>query len=198
MNSLFPHAAYEEDQRFARSILTLHVLSRGFTTGATISLAITTASTLLTQPRTWAAFGRKALISSSRGAVIGLIASDLALTARMWGREKIEWQSRAWRLQENRGQSEVDKWVTAGEVVGIAAVVLAARTGRLPPGLGTKRVPAMATAVVGAAGLGSVAGTVEYVVWRHGIKRGKWAEVPESVKTGVESAERGMGVKSTT
>lgn len=115
----------------------------------------------------------------------------------MWGREEIEWQSRAWRLQENRGQSEADKWVTASEVLGVAAVVVAARTGRLPAGLGSKRVPAMATAVVGAAGLGSVVGTAEYVVWRHGIKRGKWPEVAESVKTGVESAEKGMGVKST-
>lgn len=35
----------------------------------------------------------------------------VAVPARMWGREEIEWQDRSWRLLENKGQVEWEEAV---------------------------------------------------------------------------------------
>ena len=83
----------------------------------------------------------------------------LGLTARMWGRQEIEWQDRAWRLLENEGQMRVDDWSLDGMVLGVALALLAARRGNLI----IKNRP---MAVVGAAGLGSLIGTEALVEWR--------------------------------
>ncbi len=77
----------------------------------------------------------------------------------MWGREEIEWQDRAWRLLENEGQMSVDDWSLAGMAVGVGLAVLAARRGAIV----IKNRP---MAVIGAAGLGSLAGTEGSVEWR--------------------------------
>lgn len=72
----------------------------------------------------------------------------LAVTGRMYGREEIEWQDRAWRLLENQGQNKQD-------IGGAVAIVLGAVYGaafRKPLGIAAWR------RVVGYAG---VAGVVE-------------------------------------
>lgn len=42
----------------------------------------------------------------------------------MWGKEKIEWQDRAWRLLVNKGQNRADDMWTAGGLLGGALGVL--------------------------------------------------------------------------
>jgi hypothetical protein len=78
----------------------------------------------------------------------------------MWGREEIEWQDRAWRLLENKGQVECDDWTYPGMLGGALA-------GSRLPGWKAK---------FGAVGLGSVAGMMGYMAWRHGVKGGKFEE----------------------
>lgn len=89
----------------------------------------------------------------------------------MWGREEIEWRDRAWRLLENKGQVEVDNWGLAGMGMGLGGVgVLLRRKGVRGWRMG-----------VGALGMGSTAGVLGYMVWRHGVKGGKWEEaVPDT------------------
>ncbi|KAF1808857.1 hypothetical protein P152DRAFT_462085 [Eremomyces bilateralis CBS 781.70] len=171
MLSLLPHAEYAEDQKHAKSILTFHVLRSGFTAGAFISLATSAASTLYWRPSPsttqslLSTFGRRSLVHAARGSVAGLVLSAVMLGGRMRGREPIEWQDRAWRVQESVGQSEADKWIIGGEIVGIAAAVALARTGRLPALQGK-----MSTTILGGAGLGAAGGTTDYMVWRYGIR----------------------------
>ena len=83
----------------------------------------------------------------------------------MWGREEIEWKDRSWRLLENKGQIEVDTWGYLGIGVGGAAL-LATRGLR---GAGWEMG-------VGSLGLGVTCGVIGYMVFRHGIKGGKWEE----------------------
>ena len=92
----------------------------------------------------------------------------MGLPVRMWGREDIEWRDRAWRLLENKGQVEVDNWGVVGAAVG--GVGVWARKG-----VGTSwRMR------VGGVGMGSTVGVVGYMIWRHGVKGGKWEEaVPD-------------------
>lgn len=87
----------------------------------------------------------------------------VALPIRMWGREDIEWKDRAWRLLENRGQVEVDNWGAVGAAVGVLLARGSSWRMRL-----------------GGLGIGSTVGVVGYMVWRHGVKGGKWEEsVPD-------------------
>ena len=49
--SLWPRADYAEDQQYARTILTTHVLHRGFQTGATVGLVAGAARVLYSRSR---------------------------------------------------------------------------------------------------------------------------------------------------
>lgn len=70
---------------------------------------------------------------------------------RMSGKEEIEWQDRAWRIQENKGEVDTDWWVLGGGSVGaVGGGLLAARRGQIPVGVGK--------AVLGGAGLGMATG----------------------------------------
>ena len=115
-------------------------------------------------------FNRILFISSSRGLVLGTLVSGVMLGLRMQGREDIEWSDRSWRLLSNTGQVEIDNWILGGTAMGATAAFLASRTGRLPVGIENR----MATALVGGAGLGTTAGTAGYMLWRYGIKGGKF------------------------
>lgn len=86
---------------------------------------------------------------------------------RMKGREEIEWQDRAWRLLENRGQLETDDWTYAS--MGAGAALGAMRGGGW-------------RGVVGGAGLGSVGGMVLYMAWRYGVNGGKFPELAKEEK----------------
>ncbi len=181
MSRFFPHPPYAEDQPYAYTILTTHVLHRGIQAGAllgataglsystyryfrpaaTATAATTTASSAAAMPQKFRALILPTTLRSTGiGATFGLSLIAIGLEARMWGREEIEWQDRAWRLLENEGQVSVDDWSLGGMAVGVVGLaLLAARRGAVA----IKRRP---MAVVGAAGLGSLAGTVGSVEWR--------------------------------
>jgi len=162
MSRLFPRPAYAEDQPYAHTILTLHVLSRGFSVGAGVGSAIFLARRLLSRQPSPSSLLRGAGSGSLIGA--GLLA--LALAGRMRGRDDIEWRDRSWRLLWNRGQAEVDEWWAAGAVLGGVGVGVLARNGvrggaRL--GFGS---------VLGGMGLGSLVGMLGHAGWRYGVLGG--------------------------
>lgn len=110
---------------------------------------------------------------------VGLGLMGLALAGRMRGREHIEWRDRAWRLLENPGQLETDDWTYGGAAAGLVALGLWRRAGAKETGGGRG---GGWRAVAGAAGLGSLAGTVGYMVWRYGVHAGKFPEYVPAVK----------------
>ena len=169
MASLFSHPPYAEDQPYARSILTFHVLRAGAATGSLISILTATASTLYHQERTLSAFAPRLIVHSARGIAAGVLLSGLALAGRMRGKEDIEWKDRAWRLIENKGQSQLDFWIVDGGVLGAVATVVAAKRGIIP-GMAGK----MGTLALGGAGVGMTVGTIDYMVWRYGIRGGRF------------------------
>ncbi|KAF7502558.1 hypothetical protein GJ744_005497 [Endocarpon pusillum] len=177
MSRFFPHPPYAEDQSYPYTILATHVLHRGFQVGALLgaTAGLSYSSYRYFRPTTTAAAAVsptppfrqtfRALIlpntlrTTGLGATAGLGLLAIGLEARMWGREEIEWQDRAWRLLEHEGQMSVDDWSLAGMAVGVALALLAARRGAIV----IKNRP---MALVGAAGLGSLAGTEGSVEWR--------------------------------
>ncbi|KAK2002680.1 hypothetical protein LX36DRAFT_221096 [Colletotrichum falcatum] len=176
MSRYFPHAVYAEDQPLARTILTVHVLARGYTAGAVVGLGVSAVGGLYNRirganasapaPITTALRSARLLRSTGTASAVGLGLMGIALAERMRGRDDIEWRDRAWRLMANRGQLETDDWTYGGAAAGLFA---AAATPHVRA-IGGRR------AVAGAAGLGSVAGTVGYLVWRYGVHGGKHVE----------------------
>lgn len=177
MSRPFPHPAYAEDQPFFYTILSTHVLHRGFQTGAIIGLLAGAARPLwarkqaptITTTKAGTMSAMKPLLLrpllerfTGMGAVIGTGLIAVGLGVRMYGREEIEWRDRSWRLLENKGQILVDDLSVAGMVLGGAAsVALMRRNGEQ---LAWRRV-------VGGAGMGSVAGILVYLGWTYGIRR---------------------------
>ncbi|KAK2027254.1 hypothetical protein LX32DRAFT_694954 [Colletotrichum zoysiae] len=176
MSRYFSHAAYAEDQPLARTILTVHVLARGYTAGAIVGLGISAVGGLSNRIRgakasapaatTTALRSARLLRSTGTASAVGLGIMGIALVGRMLGRDDIEWRDRAWRLMANQGQLETDDWTYGGAVAGLFA---AAATPQM-------RAVGGWQAVAGGAGLGSVVGTVGYLVWRYGVHGGKHAE----------------------
>lgn len=208
MSILFPHPDYAEDQPLYRTILTTHVLYRGFQTGALVGSAVGASryayQSVFRKPAsatvgvhtppsvgstaTAAAAGARPLFlptllrSAGVGAAVGTGALAVTLVARMWGREEIEWRDRSWRLLENKGQKEVDSLSLVGALGGAAAVALG--------GVGNAGATAAKAGwrvVLGGAGLGSLLGVGAYMGWRYGVNGGKWPEEHPG-------PERGSGV----
>ncbi|KAF9880968.1 hypothetical protein CkaCkLH20_01118 [Colletotrichum karsti] len=180
MSRYFPHTAYAEDQPLSRTILGIHVLTRGYTTGAVVGLGAIPVRSIFTRLRgtaakapTTSSSAVSLLRTTGTASAVGLGLMGLALAGRMQGREDIEWRDRAWRLLENPGQLETDDWTYGGAAAGL----LAARVRR--GGLGWR-------GVAGAAGLGSVVGTVGYMGWRYGVHAGKFPEYVASEKVEVD------------
>jgi hypothetical protein len=166
MSRFWPHAAYAENQPLGRLILTSHVLQRGFEAGSIAGASIGSAWHLVSRWRASGAaqrFAPMVLRSTGVGAVVGTGLMVVGLPVRMWGREEIEWQDRSWRLLENQGQLEVDDWSVGGVTLGLATIML---RGGVTRGLGWQ-------GVVGAAGLGSMAGIAGYMGWRYGVNGGQ-------------------------
>lgn len=172
MSVLFPHTPYAEDQPLPHLILGLHVLDRGFQSGALLGTVFGVARNLVLRRRgtNLSIFGTPLLRSAGLGGAISTALITLGLPVRMWGRERVEWEDRAWRLLENKGQLECDTYSTAGAVVGAAAA--AWRQGMRHSGW---RV------LAGGAGVGSLAGVAAYMGWRYGVKGGKWEEAVAKV-----------------
>lgn len=167
MSRLWSHPLYAEDQAHSKAILATHVLFRGFQTGAIIGPIVGAARYALLRRRSPVAplLLPYLVRSTGTGAVVGTGLLAIALEARMWGKEEIEWKDRAWRLLENRGQVKVDTWGAAGMTAGGAA--LAATRG--VRGKGWKMA-------FGSLGMGGTVGVLGYMVWRHGVNGGKWPE----------------------
>ncbi|KMU77132.1 hypothetical protein CISG_06170 [Coccidioides immitis RMSCC 3703] len=130
MDKIFPHPPYAEDQPHSHIILPLHVIRAGLTVGSILSVVSATIFTAAKQPRTVSVYTTRLITYASRGSVAGMLAGAGMVTFKMRGREEIEWQDRAWRLLENKGQMEMDRWVPAGGVLGAVACVVAARRGK--------------------------------------------------------------------
>ncbi|KAL7940947.1 hypothetical protein V8C42DRAFT_336025 [Trichoderma barbatum] len=96
------------------------------------------------------------LLGASTGTVCSVAFTSLVLVAGIRGREDVELQDHAWR-PENEGQLEADNWRYGGMA---AAAGTALAIGNIRA-LGWR-------AFVGAAGLGSVSGTVGYLAWTYG------------------------------
>jgi hypothetical protein len=165
MSRFFPHAAFAEDQPLPKTILTVHVLTRGLTMGTLISSAITSGSQIIPRfrPHPPTAFLPRLVANAATGSVLGVGLSGVALVARMWGRDGIEWNDRSWRLMENKGQLETDDWTYGG--MAVAAV-----------GWMVRGMPMGWRGGVGAAGWGSVGGMFGYMAWRHGINGGRFPD----------------------
>lgn len=145
MSALFPHPTYADIQPYHRTILTTHVLHRGFQAGSmlgALSGALyytyvsrlrnpkpspaplsSLASTGIGAPASTGAapkllFTPTILRATATGGALGTALMALAIPMRMRGREEIEWRDRSWRLLENRGQMEVDSFSVAGAVCG--------------------------------------------------------------------------------
>ncbi|KAL5432601.1 hypothetical protein PMIN07_010543 [Paraphaeosphaeria minitans] len=140
MTSLFPHTTHAEDQPSAHAILYLHVW-RATTMTCTFAAQLTApASLLLSRYRhgtrfTGFAYGIRLLVHSARGLVIGSILGFPATYVHMFGREEIEWQDRAWRLQENREEELTDLTTLMGMVVAPVAFAATKARGRLGIGM---------------------------------------------------------------
>lgn len=172
MSRLWPHTLFAEDQPHPTAILTTHVLFRGFQTGAMLGPVVATAQRLYLSrrnPSKIMPFLPAVIRATGTSAIVGTGLLALALVGRMWGREDIEWRDRSWRLLENKGQVEVDTWSLIGTGLGPLGLLFT-QGGR---GVGWKMF-------VGSAGLGGTAGVIGYMIWRHGINKGKWPEDEET------------------
>ncbi|KAJ1329235.1 DUF1757 domain-containing protein [Microdochium nivale] len=190
MSRLFPHPAYAEDQPYAKTVLTTHVLTRGLTTGTVIGSALfgARACTAWIRPQkppaampaaaTAAPVTRQFLRSIGVSTAWTLSLVGVAMVGRMWGRESIEWKDRSWRLLESKGQLEVDDWTYAGIGVGLAAWAVSLRRGRIPPAKATVPVivgtGVQSAEALGIASLGSFVGMLGYMGWRYGVHGGKF------------------------
>jgi hypothetical protein len=181
MTSFIPRSNEAKDQKYAKSILTFHVLRSFATAGAILSIPTSIASTLYYGPKTLPIFSTRLFLHSFRGSLGGLVVGVVALEQRMWGKDHSEWQDRSWKLLDNRGQMEVDNWILGGEFLGGVGALVAARRGLLPPALAGNAL----TTAVGGMGIGAAVGTMDYMVWGYGVKGGKF---PTRKRMTVEAA----------
>lgn len=168
MAMIFPHAVYAEDQPYARTILTVHCLHRGFTSGAILGmlppLARPVYNTILRHPAPvyHTSFASRLLSSTAVGSVGGIVLLAFGMTARMWNREEIEWKDRSWRILANKTQNAEDGNSFTFMIAGALTCAFASGRGRLLAkeftGLPRSRM------VVGGAALGSVMGTIYHLL----------------------------------
>ncbi len=163
MSRFFPHPQYAEDQPYARTILTAHVLSRGFQTGAVIGLGIGGIRSLFLR-KPWITL----VAQTGYGAIAGTALMIPGLPMYMYGKTEIEWKDRSWRLLAHPGQKEVDDFSSAG-LIGGALVGLRSSTVRQAGRLGFVRL-------MGAAAVGDLAGIAGYMIYRYGVHGGKWPD----------------------
>ncbi|KAH7399008.1 hypothetical protein DE146DRAFT_514925 [Phaeosphaeria sp. MPI-PUGE-AT-0046c] len=154
MDSIFAQAAYAEDQTNAHSILYLHVMrasAMSFTFLSLVQFPFDAARARYQQtPADLTTLLTRTFRSSGRAFVIGTAAGALATWGRMRGMAEVEWQDRAWRILNNKGEMQTD-WTTAGGLgAGAVVGVAAARRGALALSTGN--------AILGGAGVGSSIG----------------------------------------
>jgi len=168
LNSLYPHTETAEDQPMSRAILITHVVHRGLPIGATIGALVPIIKTsVLKRPSLSATpYIIRILKGSATGTLTaGAICFGVTL-ARMNGQDDYGWRDRSWRLLENKYQCELDDFSVASAAVGGVFGARVVRGGAEPVWRGA----------VGGAGLGTLAGVVIYMGWRHGVNGGKFKE----------------------
>lgn len=154
MSRFFPHTEYAEDQPLGKTILTIHVLNRGFQSGAVIGLGIGAVRSLIRRKPFVTA-----LAQTGYGAIVGTALMVPGLPFYMHGRTDIEWKDRSWRLLENEGQKEVDDWSTIGCLGGTLAAL------RSPAAMQAGRLGFVR--FIGGAALGDLLGVTGYMVSFH-------------------------------
>jgi hypothetical protein len=166
MSRFFPHTDYAEDQPMSHTVLTTHVLYRGFQTGAIVGHSLKLARSLFQKnkiPRNETILAAT-LRSTGFGALTGTALMVPAVYMRMKGREEIEWKDRSWRLLENNSQKAVDDFSVVGTAFGAL--------------FGARQIASQQSArakvllVAGGAGVGSIAGVMVYLGWWYGLKGG--------------------------
>lgn len=161
----------------SHTILTSHVLYRGFQTGAVVGHSLKLARSLFTKSGKLS--GEPILASTLRSAGIGAVAGTAlmipGLYMRMQGRDEIEWKDRSWRLLEHEGQKAVDDCSIVGTAVGAVAGA------RQLVSHEAARVKALK--IIGGAGVGSIAGVVVYLGWYYGVMRGEHLNKRSVVQT---------------
>ncbi|EAW19805.1 uncharacterized protein NFIA_094250 [Aspergillus fischeri NRRL 181] len=157
------HPPYAEDQPYPHLILTTHVLDRGFQAGSVLGVAVGIVRALRSR-NPYLSAASIITRSTGSGAFLGACTMAIVLPIRMAGKERIEWQDRAWRLLENKGQVEVDSWTTMGMVAGVGTTAVIMRRNAL-------RLEVL-DHLVGGAALGNLAGVVGYLGWRYGVNGG--------------------------
>ena len=164
MSRYYPHTEYAEEQPYAKTILTAHVLDRSFQTGAVFGLATGTLRSLIKRRP----IAGTILSSTGYGALMGFAVMIPVIPMYMSGKTDIEWKDRSWRLLENEGQKEVDDWSSVGFVGGALATARSeafrqARSGKF-------------VRLMGGGALGDLLGVMGYMVWRYGVHQGKWPQ----------------------
>lgn len=149
-----PHPAYAEDQPYAHSILTVHVLYRAFQAGSVVGGIAGATRHVFQRSSLKPAFSTALLRGAGRGGLIATALLAVGLPLRMRGKAEIEWQDRAWRLMENKGQVSTDRWSGAGALAGGVYAV----------GMGLLPLP---LAALGAVGVGSFAGCLGSMGYRY-------------------------------
>ena len=175
MSRFFPHTDYAEDQPMPYTILTTHVLYRGFQTGAVVGHSFKLARSLFSKSTIMSkeTILASTLRSTGVGALTGTVLMVPGLYMRIRGRDEIEWKDRSWRLLENKSQMAVDDFSVVGTAVGTLA--------------GARQVMANQTfqskvyKVAGGAGIGSILGVVVYMGWWYGLKGGDHSTTERSV-----------------
>lgn len=115
------HPPHAEDQPYAHLILTTHVFDRGFQAGSVLGVAVGIVRALRSR-NPYLSVASIITRSTGSAAFLGSCAMTIVLPIRMAGKERIEWQDRAWRLLENKGQVEVDTWSSIGMTAGCLPV----------------------------------------------------------------------------
>ncbi|RPA99076.1 hypothetical protein L873DRAFT_1807293 [Choiromyces venosus 120613-1] len=151
MDRFLPHPTYAEDQPYAHTILTAHVLHRGANFGVLLGALYGGARFGLSPHARKLPLISSVVRASGVGVVVATGIAAVALSGRMYGRQEVEWQDRSWRLLENKAQNRIDEWSASGALVGGVL-------GSVKKGLGLR-------GIAGSAGIGSIAGIVGWTVY---------------------------------
>ena len=118
MDKFFSLYEDAEEQKNSKLILYGHCALKGGQVGSAVGAVVGTLFLVLRS--------RSGMITklSNTGLIVGPFASMGVCYSQMLGEEKIGWQDRAWRLQRNVNQVNIDRW-TEGSL--LAALVFAKR-----------------------------------------------------------------------
>ncbi|KAG0128278.1 hypothetical protein HOY82DRAFT_566023 [Tuber indicum] len=174
MDRFFLRHDYAEDQPYSGTILTTHVLHRGANLGAVIGALYGGARYGLSAHARKSPLAASMVRASGVGVVVTTGIAAVMLSARMYGKQEIEWQDRSWRLLENKPQNRIDEWSASGALIGGVL-------GGVKKGLGWR-------GITGSAGIGSVVGIVGWAVYNKTRGPGERVKVAENLeKTVVKS-----------